>query len=433
MPFKINKIESYLKNIYIRILIPENYNHKCVIFSYGLIGSAPDSSNPLFYHLLHAGYACLTYDYPGCYNSRGRFSFYGGLNTLIKVIENSKILLKDLKEIILIGVSYGALLNLHAAASFNEVTKVVCVSTPYNITKLKKHLLSLVRRMKNFPVFKVAKNYLYKLEMLDFKYTPILEVKDILFIHGVHDELTPLRDLKNILLHFKLDTKKIFVAEKHLGWWIFNEPYILQKTLKFITYNSLKNILREISLRKNISIALGGLPLAGSSTVGHFIASILGFRFISLGEIYRQKTNFKKPIDQGLGVLTSSKIIGEMKKIDRKISKKAEGGGIVLDGKLSLFLTQKFKNTFKVWVLCRFDERVKRGSKKENTPLRLFESKLRKVERLERKVFQHLYGIDYRSFQRSIADYRCRNYNINKTISSILSNLLLWYKNLKNR
>ncbi|MEM7814127.1 MAG: hypothetical protein QXK48_00895 [Candidatus Aenigmatarchaeota archaeon] len=138
------KIEKYFGKIYCIVLVPKKFNKKCVVFSYGMIGQQPDSSNPLIYKLLQLGFACVLYDYEGCYNNYGSFSFYGGLASLSKIVKNLE---KRFKEIILVGISYGALLSLHAFNS-KKVSKIVCISTPIKISSLKKHLHIIIKKMK---------------------------------------------------------------------------------------------------------------------------------------------------------------------------------------------------------------------------------------------------------------------------------------------
>lgn len=229
---EIIKIEKYFGKIYCVILIPKKFNKKYVIFSYGIIGQRPDSSNPLIYKLLELGFACVLYDYEGCYNSYGSFSFYKGLLSLKKILRNLE---KMFDEIILVGISYGSLLNLHVL-EFKKVSKIVCISTPVKISTLKKHLKSVIRKMRKYPTFRISKNPLERSELLDLNYQPQLEFKDILFIHGKYDNLTKLLELKKFIKKFKLKLDVMIIPAGHVGFWIFNNQKILNKVIKFLLY-----------------------------------------------------------------------------------------------------------------------------------------------------------------------------------------------------
>lgn len=146
-------------------------------------------------------------------------------------------------EINLMGVSYGSLLNLHALES-KKVSKIVCISTPVKISNLKKHLKTVIRKMKKYPTFRISKNPLEKLESLDLNYQPQLESKDILFIHGKYDNLTKLSELKKFIKEFKLKLDVMIIPAGHIGFWIFNNSKILNKVINFIVSNSNKCVLR---------------------------------------------------------------------------------------------------------------------------------------------------------------------------------------------
>ncbi|MEM0481005.1 MAG: cytidylate kinase family protein [Candidatus Aenigmatarchaeota archaeon] len=428
MSFK--KQEDYLKRkIYFRILYNlEKFNHKYVIFSPGIPIENIDSSNPLYYNLLHKGYACVTYEYEGFCRSKGKFSLYNSLESLRNVIKEILGGDKKLNEIILIGLSFGALLSLIAASDFKKVEKVIAISAPTRLKGLENHIKEKIKEMKRFSILRTNKNIFYKIDELEIKYNSKLEIKDILFIHGKLDELTPFSDIEDFAKKFILKPKIITLNSKHLGWWIFNNSKILRKTLEFIKFDNWKKILRKISERRDVSVVVSGPPLSGSSTVGRIIASFLDFDFFSLGEFYRKRSKGNIPIYQAMEITKKKSFYKIMKRIDYQVSKKCKKGGMVLDAKAGVYLTRNSKNIFKIYLVSDFKERVKRGSKKDKIPMNIFRKELKKQERLERELFKKLYGINYRIYQRRIANFVCRNKNLTHTIFRILKALSTWYE-----
>jgi len=138
-------------------------------------------------------------------------------------------------------------------------------------------------------------------------------------------------------------------------------------------------------------ITISGPPGSGTSTVAGIVASKLGFKLISAGEIFRQLAR-----NRGYSLEEFSRIAEEDEEIDmfidhtqKKLAEKEEN--VVVEGRLSGWMVEK---ALKIMIVADEETRYKRIAKRENKPLEQIRVETKKREEYERERYKKYYGID---------------------------------------
>jgi cytidylate kinase len=181
---------------------------------------------------------------------------------------------------------------------------------------------------------------------------------------------------------------------------------------------------------KKITIAISGLPGSGNSTTAKLLAQKLSLEYFSAGKLakdismgtYKGQTyfpEFKKLCDENNLQIPDmqsnnestaafnhwntsfgkSKLFNNI--LDDLQAKLGERGGIVVDGKLALYMVKSAD--FKIWIKANFEVRAKRTAERDNLSLKEAKSLLSKRQEIERNELKRIYGLDLWK-QEEIAD-----------------------------
>ena len=170
-------------------------------------------------------------------------------------------------------------------------------------------------------------------------------------------------------------------------------------------------------------IAVSGPPGAGTSSVAKDLASRLNLKYFSPGLYFKSHSKKREESKSALDVWRSD--IGRSRAFHRKIdgmqTRKAKAGGVVVCGKLSIHVLDGLAD-FKVWLESPLADRAARSAQRDGISkaesLRLLEHR----ERMERKEWKRIYGIDYFD-QKAAADIVAdvSGKGLKKTVDAILA------------
>lgn len=181
----------------------------------------------------------------------------------------------------------------------------------------------------------------------------------------------------------------------------------------------------------SLTIAISGMPGAGSSSVGKSLAKELNLQFFSIGRLFKDiglgivKTKsyyplFKKLCDSANLEIPSfssgndSEAVKDLwasdfgkserlhKIIDRLQQELANRGNIVIDGKLALRMIPKAD--VKIWIKAGIEERAERAAKRDGITKEEAKEIIIGREKKERAEWKKIYGVDYFE-QESDADF----------------------------
>lgn len=171
-----------------------------------------------------------------------------------------------------------------------------------------------------------------------------------------------------------------------------------------------------------MTIAISGMPGAGSSSVGRLLAKELEIKFFSMGQIWKDigtgkvkeqsyypilkeicdKKGFKIPElkskNDSEATIALWKGIGSTKEFneitDRLQIELAKRGNIVIDGKLALRMLVDVSD-FKIWLKADIDDRAKRVSERDKIDFERAKEIILEREGKEREEWKKIYGFDY--------------------------------------
>lgn len=143
------------------------------------------------------------------------------------------------------------------------------------------------------------------------------------------------------------------------------------------------------------SIILCGLAGTGATTVSKILSSQLGYERIYAGGIFRKlAAEAGQSLEDFLSELT--KHPEREKEIDRNLMKEASKGKMVIDGRAIAWLVPDDRSSFKIWLTCALDERIRRINHREGSE----DSRARITyrEEIDALRYKELYGIDITDF-----------------------------------
>lgn len=143
------------------------------------------------------------------------------------------------------------------------------------------------------------------------------------------------------------------------------------------------------------AIILCGLAGTGATTVSKLLASRLNYQRIYAGGIFRQlASEAGLSLEDFLDELTEHPE-REME-IDRNLMKEARKGKMVIDGRVIAWLVPDDRSSFKVWLTCDMEERIRRINLREKSA----DSRARVTyrEEIDALRYKELYGIDITDF-----------------------------------
>ncbi len=140
-----------------------------------------------------------------------------------------------------------------------------------------------------------------------------------------------------------------------------------------------------------MKITISGPPGSGTTTVAKLLASKLGYKLISAGEIFRELAKRK---NMSLSDLTKLAIKNPefdfyVDEYQKKIGEQEDN--IIIEGRLSGWF---IKNAFKVWIFASDETRYKRIAKREGKNIEEVRKETREREKIEKERYKKFYGIN---------------------------------------
>jgi cytidylate kinase len=141
-----------------------------------------------------------------------------------------------------------------------------------------------------------------------------------------------------------------------------------------------------------LAIAISGLHGTGKSTYARSLAGEFGLRHVSTGELFRQMAAERN--------LSLTELTSEADKdgaidrfLDGQARKEIERGGVVIDGLLAGWIAREYV-ALKMYLVAPYDVRVNRIACRDRVSYAEAERVTLLRERVERRRFKRLYGID---------------------------------------
>ena len=129
---------------------------------------------------------------------------------------------------------------------------------------------------------------------------------------------------------------------------------------------------------------------AGKSTVARALAQMLGLRYLSGGDVFREEARRR-----GLTLSALGELAERDPSIDRMIDQlqvhAARGGAIVVDSRLSGWLVD---GDFRIWLRAPLDVRARRVAARDAAPVEAARAAIENREACERRRYAGLYQID---------------------------------------
>ncbi len=147
---------------------------------------------------------------------------------------------------------------------------------------------------------------------------------------------------------------------------------------------------------RKLVIVISGRPGAGSSTISRLIAKKLKLKYFSTGLVHKGISKTKK---ESLAALqawntkygSSKRFHKNLDKLQVKVAKK---GNVVITGKLAIHFLKKYSK-YKIWLDVPLKVRARRTAHRDKIPYRKALKEVAEREKIERKNWKKMYGIDY--------------------------------------
>ncbi len=153
-------------------------------------------------------------------------------------------------------------------------------------------------------------------------------------------------------------------------------------------------------MAKPLTIAVSGMPGAGSSTTAKMLAKRLKLPHFSSGDFVKgiaAKALGKKKVPETERALKMWKsdlqTVEFNKKVDDAMVERARQGNVVIDGKLAIHFLKDIAD-YSVWLKCPMKVRAKRVAERDGIPYEKALKVTEQKEAAERSNFKKFYGID---------------------------------------
>ena len=171
------------------------------------------------------------FDFSGCGNSRGFFSFYGWVKDLKRIAEK-------FEKVSILGYSMGGLVALRASLELDNLERLVLVSTPLPEIFSEERLKSMhehatkIMRIRGFDEFRE--------EMMELKKEGILDRigkidSQKLVVHGTKDEIVPFECGERI--YKALNEPKSFLRVINGDHFLRRNENVIKKVLEWFNGN----------------------------------------------------------------------------------------------------------------------------------------------------------------------------------------------------
>jgi len=175
-------------------------------------------------------------------------------------------------------------------------------------------------------------------------------------------------------------------------------------------------------------ITIAGLHGTGKSIVGKTIANILGKKYYSTGQAFRELAEeLNMSLEEFSNYVENHPEID--KKLDNRILEIAKENDVIIDSQLSGYLLNN-RADFKILLLCPLEIRVRRMSDRDQTT---YEEKLKETllrEHSERERFKALYDIDLQDKENAETIYDLVIETENLTVEEVINKIMLELKKL---
>lgn len=237
-------------------------SNRAIILAYGLPDVPPHHKDPFIVKLIKANFIVAIPQYAGTFDSFGVSNIQNSVDTMLHTIKFlNKGKAQDLysleeitwkiKDIILIGGSFGGSVVLVAGAKAKEINKIVAIAPPtdYRTQGKSEHPEEriiddyyIMKRVYPFTWrFKSKKVWLKfdrgELDLNAIDYIEKLKEKDVFLIHGSKDDSVNVN--RSVELYDKIRGGKgkkelLILREGHLGQQVLRKRKVFDEVIKFI-------------------------------------------------------------------------------------------------------------------------------------------------------------------------------------------------------
>lgn len=240
-----------------------NKPQRFLVFLYGLPSHPFDEHTPMVKKFLKEDFIIVCPEYIGTFSSYGECNLQNSIDTALQTIKFLKKgrgkNLWDLtefqwrvKDITLIGGSYGGSVALVAGAKSKDIKNIVAISSPID---WKTHSRMLEEKEDIYELYNIVRRGFEnvwrisskedwdkfakgELDMNPIDYIDSLKNKNVLIIHGAKDQVVNVKrahELYEKLKNGKGKCKKIILPkEKHIGLRIFEKPKIFDQFVSWL-------------------------------------------------------------------------------------------------------------------------------------------------------------------------------------------------------
>jgi cytidylate kinase len=150
-------------------------------------------------------------------------------------------------------------------------------------------------------------------------------------------------------------------------------------------------IIIEVQIKMGI-VAVSGQAASGKTTIAKELSKMLGYRFISVGELFRRTA-----VERGVSLVELHRIAEKDFTIDRSIDeeaiREAERDNVVIEGHLAAWILRDIADV-KIYLKADMNIRAQRLSKRDHKTLNEALNEIKTREESNRRRYLMIYGID---------------------------------------